>query len=82
MTKSSASHSDVIVVLVGMNMDCLDVRSTMTRIELYPLEFGSSSIKSIDIESHGQIGTGSGLRRPRGRCRLDLFRPQIVQELT
>lgn len=49
---------------VGIKMPCLDERSIILRIEFEPSEFGSSSMKSIDTESHGRVGTGSGLRRP------------------
>ena len=45
-------------IVVGINMACLDKRSTITRIESEPEEVGSVSIKSIEIEFHGRSGIG------------------------
>ena len=44
-------------VVVGMNIAHFVRRSTTTRMELNPLEFGSSSMKSIEIEDQGRSDT-------------------------
>ena len=40
-------------VVSRMNMACFDRRSTMMRMEVNPLEEGSCSMKSMEIECHG-----------------------------
>lgn len=64
ITKSCASWAEVIVSCVGMNKDCFDSQSTTTRIESYPVEGGSFSMKSMEIEFHGHSGAGSCLSNP------------------
>ena len=66
---------------VGINIDCLERRSTTTRIEVKPEEIGKCSIKSIDIEFHGFSGIGNCLRAPYGLCRGTFARAQVVQDL-
>ena len=66
MTKRSARPLEVIEVCVGKKITCLDEQLTMTRIELKPLDIGSSLMKFIEIESQGQMGTERGLRSPKG----------------
>ena len=53
-----------MVSYVGMNMACLDNRSTTTRIAVKPEEEGSCSMKSMEMESHGLSGIGSCLSSP------------------
>ena len=36
-----------------MNIPCFDRQSMMTRMEVNPLEEGSCSMKSMEIECHG-----------------------------
>ena len=65
-----------------MNIPCFDRWSTTTRMEVNPLEEGSCSMKSMEIECHGQAGMGSCFSRPYGLCLGALAHPQEVQELT
>ena len=44
----------------------LDKRSITTMITEYPCEFGSPSMKSIDISSQIRSGIGSGCSNPAG----------------
>ena len=53
-----------MVSTVGMNMDCLVSRSTMTRMVSYPEDGGSFSMKSMEMEFQGNSETGSCLRSP------------------
>ena len=48
---------------VGMNMLCLVSLSTITNMAVFPADGGRCSMKSMEIESHGQVGIGSCLRR-------------------
>ena len=66
---------------VGMNIACLEAQSTITRIELKPLDIGSSSMKSMDIESQEREGTGSGCKSQYGQCLGDLFCAQVTHDL-
>ena len=47
-----------------MNMACLDSRSIMTRMVVKLDEEGSCSMKSIEMEFHGQSGTSNCLSIP------------------
>src|SRR5882762_11305932 len=67
-----ARSSDVQWIVVGMNILCLESRSTITRIESQPDEVGRVSMKSIEMEFHGRSGIGSCLSHT-GRTRLDVF---------
>ena len=58
------SSGDVMVSLVGMNRDCFVSQSTMTKMEVWPLEGGSCSMKSMDMEFHGLVGMGSCFNNP------------------
>jgi hypothetical protein len=62
MTNSWASCGAVISSTVGMNIPCLESRSTMTRIVVCPSDSGRCLMKSMEIEFHGCSGTGSCLR--------------------
>ena len=53
------SSGDVIASLVGMNRASLVRQSTTTKMDKWPLEMGSCSMKSMDMEFHGLIGMGS-----------------------
>jgi hypothetical protein len=64
MMNSWASCGVVISSTVGMNMPCLESRSTMTRIAVCPSDSGRCSMKSMEIEFHRRSGTGSCLRSP------------------
>jgi hypothetical protein len=59
----------VIVLTIGMNTPCLERWSITTRIAVKPKEGGSCSIKSIEMEFHGQDGIGAvgGVRKAYGR---------------
>ena len=61
-TNNLESNQVLIVSTVGMKMDCLVSRSTMTRMVLKPEEDGSFSMKSIEIKFQGCSGIGSCLR--------------------
>ena len=47
-----------------MNIPYFDRQSTMTRMEVNPLEEGCCSMKFMEIECHRQAGIGSCLSRP------------------
>ena len=49
---------------VGIKMACLESLSTTTKIVVYPVEAGSCSIKSMDMEFQGLSGTGSCFSNP------------------
>ena len=51
-------------IVVGMNMPCLDRRSTTTRIASQPEDVGRVSMKSIEMEFHGRLGIRSCLSKP------------------
>ena len=53
-----------MVSWVGMKIACFVRQSTTTRIVVYLDDFGSCSMKSIDIEFQGCSGIGSCLSRP------------------
>ena len=61
---SLASMGDVMVLTVGIKIDCLVRRSMMTSIVLEPSDIGSFLMKSMDIEFQGLSGIGSCLRSP------------------
>ena len=58
-TNNTAKLAELMVLKVGMKMDCLENRSTTTRIAVNTEEGGKCSMKSIDMEFHGFSGTGS-----------------------
>jgi hypothetical protein len=62
MMNSWVSCGAVILSTVGMNMPCLESRSTMTRIAVCPSDSRMCSMKSMEIEFHRHSGTGSCLR--------------------
>ena len=61
---SLANIEDMMVLTVGIKIDCLVRRSTMTNIMLEPLDMGNFSMKSMDIEFHSLSGIGSCFRSP------------------
>ena len=60
----TARSSDVQWIVVGMNIPCLESRSTITKIESQPEDVGSVSMKSIEMEFHGRSGIGSCFNKP------------------
>src|SRR5260221_11116637 len=48
----------------GMNITCFIKQSTTTRIAEKPLEAGSCSMKSIEMDDHGWEGIGSCFNFP------------------
>ncbi len=64
MINNWASSLELMVLCVGIKMACLLARSIITRIAVNPLESGSCSMKTIEMESHGRSGTGKGLSKP------------------
>ena len=63
-TNSLASMGDMMVSMVGIKIDCLVRQLMMTSIVSEPLDIGSFSMKSMDIEFQGLSGIGSCLRSP------------------
>ena len=61
---SLASMGDMMVLMVGIKINCLVRWSMMTSIVSEPLDIGSYLMKSMDIESQGLSGIGSCLRSP------------------
>ena len=59
-----ANIGDVMVLTVGIKIDCLVRWSTITSIVSEPLDMGNFSMKSMDIEFHGLSGIGSCFRSP------------------
>ena len=59
-----ASPGESSILEVEMNIACFVNWSTMTKMPVWPLDSGSCSMKSIEIESQGQRGMGSWFRRP------------------
>ena len=59
-----ANIGDVMVSTVGIKINCLVRRSTITSIVLEPSDMGNFSMKSMDIEFHGLSGIGSCFRSP------------------
>ena len=71
----------VTVLWVGMNIACFVRWSTTTKIVVYPDDFGSCSMKSMDIEFQGCSGIGSCLSKPYGQWGCDLEHIQVIQDL-
>ena len=63
-TNNLASIGDVMVLTVGIKINCLVRRSMMTSIVLELSDIGSFSMKSMDIEFQGLSGIGSCLKSP------------------
>ena len=61
-TNNLANIRDVMVSTVGIKIDCLVRRSTITSIVSEPLDMGNFSMKSMDIEFHSLSGIGSCFR--------------------
>src|SRR4029077_15109878 len=79
---SLASSGEVMVLCVGTKMHCFERWSTMTKMEVKPEDAGNCSMKSMDMEFHGHLGTGSCLSRPNSLCCGTLACVQVVQEDT
>jgi hypothetical protein len=62
-------------------MDCLVKRSTITRIAVNSEDGGNCSMKSIEMEFQGVLGTGNCLSRPYGLWRCGLLCMQVMQDL-
>ena len=56
-----ANIGDVMVSTVGIKINCLVRRSTITSIVLEPSDMGNFSMKSMDIEFQGLLGSGVAL---------------------
>jgi len=72
----------VTLLFVGMEMSCLLALLTMLRIAVCPLDTGSCSMRSKEIECHGHSGIGSCWINLKGLCLGALFRLQETQLLT
>ena len=59
-----ANIGDVMVLTVGIKINCLVRRSTITSIVSEPLDMGNFSMKSMDIEFQGLSGIRSCFRSP------------------
>ncbi len=66
---SSAVSIAVGRFLWGINLQDLENRSTITRIQVFPLEAGKSVTKSTPRCDHGRLGMGRGRSLPAGRWR-------------
>jgi len=71
----------VTLSFVGMEMSCLLALSMTLRIEVCPLDAGSCSMRSKEIECHGHSGIGSYWIKLKGLCLGALFRLQETQLL-
>ncbi|MEE6511589.1 hypothetical protein FKM82_018216 [Ascaphus truei] len=80
--KTSARREEFGRPLKGTRCVCLEKRSMTTRIVSFPLESGSSTMKSIEIWFQGRSGIGKGRRRPAGLTRGTLLRAQVPHALT
>src|SRR5215471_18217235 len=61
---SIAISSAVASLCVGMNNTIFDNRHTTTRIVSKSLDGGKPSIKSMEMESQGRLGTGRNFSGP------------------
>ena len=59
-------------MVVRMNMPCFDSRSTTTKMESQLDDVGRVSMKSIEMEFHGRLGTSASRSSPRDRLGLEL----------
>ena len=67
---------------VGMKCAILVNRSTTTKMDVWPLDEGNCTMRSIDMDDHGVSGMGKGCGIPYGLCWGFLFRWQVSQEVT
>ena len=63
-TNNLANIGDMMVSMVGIKINCLVRRSTITSIVSELSDMGNFSMKSMDIEFHGLSGIGSCFRSP------------------
>ena len=61
---SKARSGAVSVSTVGMKCAACVNQSQITHIESQPWEVGSLTMKSMEMDLHGQSGISSGCRRP------------------
>src|SRR5258706_14058304 len=76
---SWVSSGELMESWVGMKRDCLVRWSTITNIAVCPSNV-RSSMKSIEMDSHGHGGIGSCLRKPYGLCWFALECAHTVQD--
>ena len=76
-----ASCMEVIVLWVGIKIDCFESQSTITRIAVKSLEDGNCLMKSMEIEFQGFSRIRSCWSLPYGQCRDALDLEQVVQDL-
>ena len=65
-----------------MNKACLVNQSTIMRMEVWLLEAGSCSMKSMDMESQGLVGIRSCFNSLYGLCQVALDLAQVVHDFT
>jgi len=71
----------VTLLFVGMEMSCLLAQLMTLKIAVCPLDAGSCSMRSKEIECHRCGGIGSCWIKPKGLCCGALFRLQEMQLL-
>ena len=64
MRNNRATSSEVTVSVVGMKAACFVNLSTITNMAVCFPDFGSCSMKSMEMESHGRSGIGRGFSFP------------------
>ncbi len=80
--KSRAVALPVIFLLQGMKCAIFVKRSTTTKTESKDLDFGRSTMKSMDIDVHGVFGIDSGWSNLYGRWRGILDPEQVSHVVT
>ena len=65
-TKAWAKVLAVVSDCKGMKWACFENLSTTVRILQYPLLTGKSTIRSMEISTHGRSGIGKGFKSPPG----------------
>ena len=71
--KTRASSLMCSSVLRGIKCAIFQNLSTMTQIFVYPGDLGSPTMKSMDMEVHGLIGTSIGSNSPYFLCQMTLL---------
>ena len=67
-----------VLVVQGMKVANIVNWSTTTIIKSYPFDFGSLTMKSIEIELHGESGICRGFKSPWGFCWDGLLHIQLL----
>ncbi len=75
--KSRVVSLPVIVLLQGTKCAIFVNRSTTTKTKSKDLDFGRSTMKSMDMDVHGVFGIGSGWSNPYGWWRRILGLKQV-----